>query len=219
MAASQPALDPEERVDELLRDLRSSRDGLSAREVERRLAQYGPNEIRRREGSGHLREFARQFTHPLALLLWVAAALALVGGHRRRWRAAIVAVIVLNAVFAFAQELQAERATEALARMLPPRVRVRRGGEVVEVDAAGARSRATSCCSPRAIGCRADARLIDGSLEVDMARAHRRVPAGRAQRRAHAAARRPPLEADDLVFSGTLCTAGEARGASSTRPG
>jgi hypothetical protein len=36
---------------------------------------------------------------------------------------AIVAVIVLNALLAFAQEAQAERATEALGERLPPRVR------------------------------------------------------------------------------------------------
>jgi magnesium-transporting ATPase (P-type) len=62
---TQLTLDPEERADALLRDLRSSRAGLSEREVERRLAQYGRNEIRRREGPGRLRELARQFTHPL----------------------------------------------------------------------------------------------------------------------------------------------------------
>ena len=60
-----------------------------------------PNEIRRREGPGHLRALARQFTHPLALLLWVAGVLALVAGLAPL-AVAIVAVIVLNAAFAFA---------------------------------------------------------------------------------------------------------------------
>ncbi len=207
-AASRPALDPEERVDELLRDLRSGRDGLSAREVERRLAQYGPNEIRRREGSGHLRAFVGQFTHPLALLLWAAAALALVAGIAVL-AAVIVAVIVLNAIFAFVQELQAERATEALARMLPPRVRVRRDGEAGEVDAA---SLVPGDIVLLAEGDRlcADARLIDGSLELDMAAlTGESQPVARSAERTRRAAN--PLEADDLVFSGTLCTAGEAR--------
>ena len=49
--------------------------------------------------------------------------------------AAIVAVIVLNAVFAFAQERQAERAVEALARYLPQQATVRRDGERRVVDA------------------------------------------------------------------------------------
>ncbi|MFE1310776.1 cation-transporting P-type ATPase, partial [Streptomyces sp. NPDC058755] len=43
-------LDPEERLDLLLRDLRSTRRGLSSREAARRLVRYGPNELRRRGG-------------------------------------------------------------------------------------------------------------------------------------------------------------------------
>ncbi len=45
----------------------------------------------------------KQFVHPLALLLWAAAALALVAGTGVV-AAAIVAAIFLNALFAFFQE-------------------------------------------------------------------------------------------------------------------
>jgi len=41
---------------------------------------------------------------------------------------AIVVVVLVNAGFAFAQEYRAERAAEALRRMLPQRARVRRDG-------------------------------------------------------------------------------------------
>jgi magnesium-transporting ATPase (P-type) len=162
-----PKVDPRQRADLLLRDLRSSRSGLSGREAVRRLMQYGPNEIRRREGAGHVRALAQQFTHPLALLLWAAAVLAVVAGIGAL-AAAIVAVIVLNALFAFAQELQAERATEALQRMLPPHVRVRRGGRVSGLEAA---SLVPGDVVLIAEGDRlsADARILDGSVDVDMA--------------------------------------------------
>ena len=43
-------VDAQEAAELLLRDLRSSRRGLSAREAQRRLIQYGPNELRRRGG-------------------------------------------------------------------------------------------------------------------------------------------------------------------------
>ena len=130
----QTDVDPEETIDLLLRHLGTRAGGLSQREAERRLQQHGANEIRRREGPGHLRELARQFTHPLALLLWVAGALALVAGLAPL-AVAIVAVIVLNAAFAFVQELQAERATEALREFLPARATVRRDAHAVAVDA------------------------------------------------------------------------------------
>jgi magnesium-transporting ATPase (P-type) len=160
-------VDPLERTDLLLRDLRSSRSGLSLRDAQRRLDQYGPNEIRRREGAGHVRALAQQFTHLLALLLWVAAVLALVAGIAAL-AAAIVAVIVLNAAFAFVQELQAERATEALQRMLPPRVQVRRAGRAVEVEAT-ALVRGDVVLIGEGDRLCADARLLEGFVEFDTA--------------------------------------------------
>ena len=199
--------DPEERIDLLLRHLGTRREGLSEREAARRLEQYGPNEIRRREGGGHLGAFVRQFTHPLALLLWVAALLAFVG-DAAPLGVAIIVVIVLNAVFAFVQELQAEKATEALKRYLPPQARVRRGGRIVEVEAAALVPGDLLLLSE---GDRlsADARLIGGSVEVDMS-----PLTGESQPVARSAVRsrpeRSPLESEDLVFSGTLLTAGEA---------
>ena len=205
-APGRPSFDPEERIDLLLRHLGTRREGLSECEAARRLEQHGPNEIRRRQGPSRLRELARQFTHPLALLLWAAALLAFVGGTAPL-AVAIVAVIVLNALFAFFQELQAERATEALKRYLPLRARVRRGGCTVEVEAAALVPGDLLLLSE---GDRlsADARLIEGSVEVDMS-----PLTGESQPVACSAARsRPaasPLESDDLVFSGTLVTGGE----------
>src|SRR5660398_213918 len=77
-----PGLNPEEAATMLLRDLRSSRRGLSSRDASRRLVQYGRDELRRQGGRRWPRELDRQFTHPLALLLWVAAALLIVVGSK-----------------------------------------------------------------------------------------------------------------------------------------
>ncbi len=200
-------VDPEERVDLLLRHLATRRDGLHAREAARRLEQYGSNEIRRREAVSHARDLLRQFTHPLALLLWGAAVLAVVGGIVAL-AIAIVVVIILNAVFAFAQELQAERATEALQRYLPPRARVRRDASRLEVPAA---ELVPGDLLLIAEGDRlsADARLIEGSVQIDAsALTGESQPVARSAIRGENAA--SLLEADDLVFSGTLCTSGEA---------
>ena len=116
------AVEPTERVELLMRDLRSSPQGISAAEAARRLIQYGPNELRRRGGPGWPRELARQLTHPLALLLWLAAVLSFAVGNQTV-AIAVLLVIVLNALFAFVQEMQAERAVEALAKFLPQHVR------------------------------------------------------------------------------------------------
>jgi hypothetical protein len=125
--------DPVEPLAQLFRDLRASPAGLSGREAARRLAASGPNELTRRGGRRWPGELVRQFTHPLAVLLAVAAVLAWASGTPRLG-VAIVAVILLNAAFSFAQEMQAERAVEALAAFLPERARVLRDGVTADGD-------------------------------------------------------------------------------------
>ena len=65
-------------------------------------------------------ELERQFTHPLALVMAVAAVPAWASGTPSLG-IAIGAVILLNAAFAFCQGMQAGRAVEALAAFLPAR--------------------------------------------------------------------------------------------------
>jgi magnesium-transporting ATPase (P-type) len=78
MTAESP--NPLEPLAQLFRDLRSTSGGLSGREAARRLEVAGPNELARRGGRRWPGELAGQFTHPLALLLAVAAALAWASG-------------------------------------------------------------------------------------------------------------------------------------------
>ncbi|WSX88195.1 cation-transporting P-type ATPase [Micromonospora sp. NBC_00898] len=87
--------------EQLLGDLKTSLDGRSTAEAHQRLAEYGPNELRRQGGTRWWRELVRQLIHPLALVLWLAAVLAWVAGTPVL-AAAIMAVILINAVFAFA---------------------------------------------------------------------------------------------------------------------
>ena len=209
MAPPTEAIDPREPADLLLRHLRTTRSGLSVREAERRLLTEGPNELTRHTGATWPRELARQLTHPLALLLWVAAALAYFAGTPAL-ALAIVGVILLNAAFAFVQERQAERAVEALGRYLPSHATVVREGHRSEIEA--------TLLVPGDLllieeGDRvsADARLLEGSIEVDLSTlTGESVPVLRSAE--YEDVDLPVLEARDLVFSGSACTGGEARG-------
>jgi len=181
---------------------------LSSREAARRLVVYGPNALQRRGGHRLWRELGRQFTHPLALLLWGAAALSWIAGIIAV-AVAILVVIVLNAVFAFLQELQAERAVEALQAYLPQHSTVVRDGSVVTVEAVGlVPGDVLMLQEGQRIS--ADARLLSGGLEVDTS-----TLTGESMTVYRAADLTdvgvPLLEARDLVFSGTTCTGGEAR--------
>jgi len=192
----------------LLRDLRTSEHGLSSREAERRLAQYGPNVLSRRGHARWPREIARQLTHPLALLLWVAAALSF-GVGSDVVGAAVVLVIMLNAAFAFVQELQAERAVEALAGYMPQRVTVLRDGTPNVIEATGLVPGDVVLLEEGA-RIAADMRLLSGAVEVDMsALTGESVPVTRSAEVHYNAV--PRLQARYLVFSGTICTGGEAR--------
>ncbi|MHB1570410.1 MAG: cation-translocating P-type ATPase [Solirubrobacteraceae bacterium] len=200
--------DPTERVDRLLRDLKTRRDGLRSREAQRRLLQYGPNELLRRGGRRWPRELARQFTHPLAMLLAAAAGLAWLAGIVPV-ALAIVVVILLNAAFAFVQEMQAERAVEALAQFLPAEAKVLRDGRH---DLIEARTLVPGDILLIEEGDRisADARLIDGGIEVDASTlTGESIPVFRAADLYDRGV--PLLQARELVFSGTTCTEGEAR--------
>ena len=121
--------------------LHTSFQGLGTDEAVRRVREFGPNELSPSRRISLGRMLLRQFTHFLALLLWIAACLAYLasslqpGEGMETLTYAIVAVIVINALFSFFQEYKAERASAALHRLLPDRVNVRRGGEVVEVHA------------------------------------------------------------------------------------
>jgi magnesium-transporting ATPase (P-type) len=78
------------------------RAGMTSAEAARALERVGPNVLAEAEAPQWLLRFGRNFTHLFALLLWAGAGLALLGGQPAL-SIAIVAVIVVNAVFSFAQ--------------------------------------------------------------------------------------------------------------------
>lgn len=185
----------------------STKRGLSSREAARRLQVYGPNELPTAAGRHWLRSLVRQFTHPLALLLWLAAGLAALS-ESVVLAVAIVGVVVLNAVLAFVQEQHAARAVEALSAYLPQRAWVLRGGHRIQVLA---RELVPGDVLFVEEGDRipADARVIEGSVEVDMsALTGESSPVERAAGRIDTTER--PIDSPVLVFSGTTCVAGSA---------
>jgi magnesium-transporting ATPase (P-type) len=109
--------------------------GLSTAEARRRLTVHGANTLPTTRPPSSVRLLLRQMTHFFALMLWVAAALAVLGGMPQLG-AAIAIVVVVNAVFAFVQEYRADRAGQRLRDLLPVQASVVRDGERTVVDAA-----------------------------------------------------------------------------------
>jgi Ca2+-transporting ATPase len=115
--------------DQLLTALISRAEGLEQREAERRLKVYGANRLPPARRRPLPLRFLDQMVHFMAVLLWIAGAMAFAAGTPQLgW--AIWSVVVINGAFSFWQEHQAERALEALSHALPSQVQVWRDGQL-----------------------------------------------------------------------------------------
>lgn len=115
-------------VEEVLESLGvNSSTGLSAAEVRHRQKEFGPNRVTARHGIPGWIKFLQQFNQPLVYILLIAVAVTAFLGE---WvdSSVIFGVVLINAIVGFLQEAKAEKAIEALAKMLPIETTVRREG-------------------------------------------------------------------------------------------
>src|SRR5574341_18778 len=181
--------------------------GLSEEEVALRLSRYGPNVLLRVARRHWTSELALNFIYFFALLLWAGAALAWIAGMPQlAW--AIVAVILINGLFSFWQEYQAERAAEALAALLTRRVTVRRGGRERLVSAEEI-APGDILILTEGVAIPADARIIrEEMLRVDMsALTGESRPVPRSAESVDTTGRMAAM-ASNLVFAGTSVASG-----------
>ena len=120
-------------ADDVLRELETDpHQGLSAEEAGRRLERYGPNELRKEERASPWHLFLNQFKNTLIVILLVAIVLSALVGEIVD-AGIILAIVVFSTVLGFIQEYRAERALEALKKMLTPTITVIRGGTEQEI--------------------------------------------------------------------------------------
>lgn len=120
----------EEVVDRLESDLVS---GLSAEEVERRLAVHGLNQLTQSRGWVRPRRLANQFRDVLVWLLIGAAVISALFLNAWIDAGAITLIVVLNAVIGYAQESRAHSALDRLREMEAPHAKVIRDGVVTTI--------------------------------------------------------------------------------------
>ncbi len=121
-------------VTETLDALNSSVEGLAEAEVQQYQQQFGFNELIEKGGKHPLRLLWEQVSSTMVLILIVAVvASALLGKVTEA--AAIGAIVVLFVLLGFVQEYRAEQAMAALKKLAVPLVRVRRGGQLLELSA------------------------------------------------------------------------------------
>ena len=112
---------------ELLKKLGSSPDGLSQAEAQKRLAQYGPNEIKEKKTNAFLK-FLTYFWGPIP---WMIEAAVILSGVVRHWPDFFIILLLLcsNAVVGFWEEHQAGNAIAALKAKLAINAKVKRDGK------------------------------------------------------------------------------------------
>ena len=116
--------------------------GLQAEQVAELRGRCGWNRLQKGRRRSLIGRFFGQFTDLFAILLILASIITLVvyllGGRHSsdlHLSMAIMGVVLLNAIIGFVQEYRAERATEALTRLVPAKARVYRDGQEASVDA------------------------------------------------------------------------------------
>jgi len=198
---SNPGPTPESKDDlkslplaEVEKKLGSSPDGLTQAEAQKRLTQYGPNELTEKRTNLFLK-FLSYFWGPIPWMIEVAVILSGVVGHWPDFFI-ILLLLVANAVVGFWEERQASDAIAALKAKLAIKARVKRDGKWINPPA---RELVPGDVVRMRLGdiVPADARLLDGDpVEVDQsALTGESLPAER--------------KSGEAVFSGSIIRRGE----------
>ncbi|MDP3765913.1 MAG: calcium-translocating P-type ATPase, PMCA-type [Nanoarchaeota archaeon] len=120
-------------IQDVFKELSSSEKGLSEKEAEERLKQYGLNEIKEGKKISPWQIFIEQFN---SVVVWILIAATIISAFLKEYVDAIVilVIIVLIAVLGFILEYRAERAIEALKRLASLKATVIRDGQKKEID-------------------------------------------------------------------------------------
>lgn len=191
--------------------LNTARSGLTEETAGQRLLANGDNSIKSKQSFHPLRRFVKQLVNILAIMLWVASAMALISGTPVL-AYVIWFIILINAVFSFFQESKADHALQALSKMIPNNVKVYRDGSLTVLPA---ERLVPGDVLELAAGDRvpADVRLIDGEgLFVDNSMlTGESVPVDRTPE-ADPLSGKSMVNSRNLLFAGTSVTEGKGTG-------
>ncbi len=122
------------KISTIFEEFSSSSRGLSSDEAKRRIEKFGYNELPEKEAHHPILLFLKQFKSILILILFIAAIIAFIF-DKKIDAYVILVVILLNAIMGFVQEAKAEKAIQALKKIMVPFARVQRNGELTQIKA------------------------------------------------------------------------------------
>lgn len=119
-------------IDELLKSLESSFDGLSAKQVQYRLKKYGKNTVSLDKAGNAFLKLLLSFVSPLVILLFIIVIISFLIGEKES-AVIILVMVVINVFMTFFQEYQADKAAEKLKKLVSTTVTVIRSGQEEEI--------------------------------------------------------------------------------------
>lgn len=119
--------------DEVLKEFKTSIDGLSTKQAEENLAKYGKNALVEGKKKTAFQVFLEQFKDLMVIILIIAAVISAFTGDLES-TLVIIAVLILNAILGTVQHVKAEKSLESLKSLSSPSAKVLRNGEKIEID-------------------------------------------------------------------------------------
>lgn len=130
-----------EKYEQVIKSLKTSKQGLSEIEAQERLKKYGENKLKEGKKKSILARFFAQFKDVMIILLLISACISLAfgiieGGSLTEYLDAIIifAIVILNATLGVVQESKAENAMESLKNMTQPSAKIIRNGKELIVS-------------------------------------------------------------------------------------
>ena len=125
-------------IDEIYKSLNTNNSGLSIAEVHSRLQKNGKNKLKEQKKKSNFGKFIDQFKDLMIIVLLIAALFSFVISFVNKEpftdSIIIIAIVIVNAILGFVQELKADKAIDSLKKMQVSKVRVRRDNKIFIVD-------------------------------------------------------------------------------------
>lgn len=128
-------------LDKLFDEFRTSKNGLHVSDVQERQKEFGKNIIEGKKKKNYIKEYFKQYIEFFPILLEIAGVLAFIADFYQPNEGnnilgyAIFGAVFINASFTFWQNFKADKAMDALLKLMPTIIKAKREGKTVEVDA------------------------------------------------------------------------------------
>ena len=121
------------KIEEIERELKTTSQGLTNEEAEKRIQKYGKNILPKKKKDSIIKIFFNEFKDPIIILLLFAVLASFIAGETID-SVAIIFIVLLDVVMATYQENKANNTAEALSSLIKVKNKVIRNGQIIEVN-------------------------------------------------------------------------------------